>query len=116
MPSEFGGTVSPEDLDIMRAATPWAMALLSLIWAGLVLVINKTFAKRSDVDDLRNDHERLKTQVSELPDKEDIAVIKIAMEEIRGQTKEINAKLGGLEHMSRLLLENELKDTKHGNG
>lgn len=102
--------MSENTLELIRTFTPWMLALFSLLWLVVVFVFKKTYARKDDIDTLRRDHESLVQKVANLPDHEEVADLKLSIERLRGDIKEIRPKLDGLDRISNLLLENELKE------
>lgn len=97
------------NLEVIRTLTPWLFAIGSALWVLVAFVINKVFARKSDVDALQTSHNQLQREVAELPKQKDISKIFVALETINGDIKEVKTSIDGLERMSHLLLENELK-------
>ncbi|WP_198159511.1 DUF2730 family protein [Grimontia marina] len=52
----------------------------------------------------------LQQHVEKLPDHDEISGLKLSIEKLRGDIREIRPKLEGLDRISNLLLENELKE------
>ncbi|SHO58780.1 DUF2730 family protein [Vibrio quintilis] len=97
-------------LEEIRTYTPWMLAGLSIIWTVVLLMINKTYATKKEVNALRSDHEQLKNKVEDLPSHDEINSLKVSIETLRGDIKEIRPQLYSLQKMSDLLIENELKE------
>lgn len=97
-------------LEEIRTYTPWALAILSLLWTVVLVVINKTFATKKEVSELQTRHERLAAQVRDLPSHQEISDLKLSIETLRGDIREVRPQLQALQKMSDLLIENELKE------
>lgn len=96
--------------DLIRTWWPILAFILNGCFFLVIWALVKTFAKKEDVDELKKDHESLRQQVAKLPDHSEIADLKLTMEQLRGDIREIRPKLDGLDRISNLLLENELKE------
>jgi len=95
-------------LEEIRTYTPWALAILGLLWAVLLYVINKTFATKKEVGELRTRHQRLESKVEDLPSHKEVAALQLNMEKLNGQIEGLRPQLQSLQRMSDLLIENEL--------
>ncbi|EEW12349.1 MULTISPECIES: DUF2730 family protein [Vibrio] len=108
--------MKPETLEVIRTFTPYVLSGITLGWLIVVFVLKKTYAKQEDVDaqqaelaDLRSSYKRLDEIVRSLPSHDEISDLKLSIERLRGDIKEIRPKLEGLDRISGLLLENEIK-------
>lgn len=72
--------------------------------------LHKTFVKTEDFSKLKDSHTALLTRVEALPSHGEMSELRLSIEELRGEIKAIAPALRGLEHISNLLLENELKE------
>lgn len=97
-------------LEEIRTYTPWALAILSLLWAMLLLVINKTFTTKREFSELQSKHERLEARVKDLPSHRELAELQLNMEKLNGQISAIRPQLQAVQRISDLLLENEIKE------
>lgn len=89
------------------------------IWAifttlGLVIMalLSKTYAKRETVDELRRNLDALETKFDDLPTKTELHNLQLEIANLRGDLKELSPRLDRVQHMSDLLLENELRENQ----
>ena len=106
-------------LEEVRTYTPWALAVISVIWTVVLVVINKTFATKTEVSkvkekqgELERKHDELAQKVELLPKHEDFASLQLSIEKLHGDIKAIQPQLKSLQRMSDLLIENEVKGDK----
>lgn len=107
----------------IRTYWPIALAVVNLVFILAAFVLHKTFATKDDTNEikqeqarLRQDFNLLESQVGQLPSATEVANLRVSMETLHGDIKEMRPQLKSLQRMSDLLLENELKERNNGNG
>ena len=110
----------------------WAPAWAVLTGAAMLLqlLLAKTYAKKETVDEmgktialldeksaakesvteLAKEVASVAVRLEELPNKDELHQLGIDIEGLRGDLKQVGPRLDSLQHMSNLLLENELKE------
>lgn len=86
----------------------------SLIW----LKLDIRYAKRNDINQLRDGQEkiarrmdRVEEDLKHLPSADDVTNLRLAVEEMKGETRTLHASIKGLSRLVDLLVEKEVKDT-----
>ena len=100
-------------------ALAWLGKYWAMIWAGLstagfvvMALLSKTYAKRDDLNDLKQRVTQVEDAVSGLPKKEDLHALALEMASLRGEISQLTPRLDGVQRLSDLLLENELQEKK----
>lgn len=75
----------------------------------IALLAEKSAAKES-VTELAKEVAGVVGRLEELPNKDELHQLGIDIEGLRGDLKQVGPRLDSLQHMSNLLLENELKE------
>ena len=88
----------------------WA-ALQSAVQIGQVL-LTKTYAKKEDVQGISEKVNQLEAKIEVMPTQGQVTDLLIELESARGEMKELRAQIQPIQHLSRLLLEQRLKDDK----
>ncbi|MFB9086094.1 DUF2730 family protein [Erwinia tracheiphila] len=70
----------------------------------------KTYARRDEVEVLKNRVSLLENAFSTLPNQKELHALQLDMANLRGDLKAALPELRQLRHMSDLLLQNELKE------
>ncbi|SIO94804.1 DUF2730 family protein [Vibrio spartinae] len=103
--------------ELIRTWWPILATALNVLFLLICFVLVKTFARKEDLqalkerqDKMASEHDALEKRVSQLPDHDEVSDLKLSIESLRGDIREIRPKLDGLDRISNLLLENELKD------
>ena len=96
-------------LEVVRAWWPILAFVLNGSFFLIIFALVKTFAKKEAIEELRIEHENLKQKVNDLPSHDDITDLKISIEQMRGDVREMRSTLKGLSRILSLLLENKLK-------
>lgn len=101
------------------AFTDWLLKYYPLIVLGwtilftvLAFVLHRTYAKRDDHISLKNEVNKMKVVIDELPNAKEIHALEIEIERLRGDIKAIEPSLLSVKHLSDILLENELLGKK----
>lgn len=97
-------------MEVIRTFWPIAATFLNVAFILGAFVLRKSFVSQKDFEALKRSHDQLQTQVSNLPEQEEITNLHIAIERLRGEINGIAPKLQSVEKISDLLLENEIKD------
>lgn len=92
----------------------WAPIWAVITTIGLVIMalLSKTYAKRDSVVALRQDLTTLETKFNDLPTKTELHSLQLEIANLRGDLKELSPRLDRVQHMSDLLLENELRENQ----
>jgi len=95
----------------------WA-AVISLVQVAQML-LSKTYARKEDVQQVKDDIEAvlkdvqlLESKVDAMPTQEQVTNLLVALEKTNGRIESLGEKIKPVEHLSRLLLEQRLKDNK----
>ncbi|WP_159064928.1 DUF2730 family protein [Thaumasiovibrio subtropicus] len=104
-------------LELIRTWWPIVATALNILFLLACFALVKTFARKEDLqavkeahNHLQAQHQALSQQVENLPSQNEVSDLKLIIEKLRGDIREIRPKLDGLDRISNLLLENELKD------
>lgn len=99
--------------------------LISVIGAFLIgvawLKLDTRYAKKSDInhdiarlregqDDMSERLDVVEQEIKHLPSADDVTNLRIAVEEMKGETRALHATTKGLNRLVDLLVENEVKD------
>lgn len=90
---------------------PWAMPVVFLIQA-VMLLLSKTYAKKSELVQTQSDLALLKQELKRMPTREQVTQLQLELEQTRGEMREVRAELKPVNHISQLLLEQQLNDHK----
>lgn len=91
---------------IWRVMAPFVSVFIAL---GL-LSMRKVFVSQVQFDELKQNHFELKNHVRNLPGQSDVNRLRVEMEVTRGELKELRAALKPVDHLTKLLLEKEMKE------
>lgn len=91
---------------IWRVMAPFVSVFIAL---GL-LSLRKVFVSQVQFDELKQSHQKLKSHVDNLPNKDDVNNLQLEMSETRGEMKEFRAALKPVDRLTQLLLEEKLKE------
>lgn len=89
----------------------WAVIWAAVLTAASVvqLLLSKTYAKREELDAVKEDMTRLNAVVAALPDSKQIHQLELNISELRGELKALREQLKPVNHLANLLLEERLK-------
>ncbi len=89
----------------------WAVIWAAVLTAASVvqLLLSKTYAKREELDAVKEDMTRLNAVVAALPDSKQIHHLELNISELRGELKALREQLKPVNHLANLLLEERLK-------
>ncbi|KKF37807.1 hypothetical protein SY86_10280 [Erwinia tracheiphila] len=90
----------------------WAIlcAVATIVFNILIFILAKTYARRDEVEVLKNRVSLLENAFSTLPNQKELHALQLDMANLRGDLKAALPELRQLRHMSDLLLQNELKE------
>lgn len=105
--------------DVVKTYWPLIATGVSLISLVIQTLLVKTYAKREDVQKLRDrvitGEQRVSAveqRVADMPGKEDLHKLQLEISELRGDIREVRPDLAQVRRISDLLLENELNGAK----
>lgn len=98
--------------DIVKTYWPLIATGVSLISLVIQTLLVKTYAKREDVQALRDRVISVEQRVADMPGKEDLHKLQLEISELRGDIREVRPDLAQVRRISDLLLENELNGAK----
>lgn len=101
------------DLEVVRTFSPWVLAGFSAGTSLIALLVNRFFATKKEVEEIRQKQELLESQVENLPDRDDWHQVQLSIEGVRGELKVLNAQLQPLQHINNLRLENDIKEKEN---
>lgn len=84
--------------------------IINSIGLLIVFIMGKSFASQKDVSQLTERVSKIETDLNALPSKEEMHELRVEMTALRGDLKAAVSQLLRMQHMSDLLLENELKE------
>ncbi len=90
----------------------WAI-IWALFMSGVNLIqllLAKTYAKREELEQVRNRLQGLENTIAVLPSQKDLHQLQLEMSNLRGELRELAPSIRQVSRISDLLLENELKD------
>ncbi|WP_035604766.1 DUF2730 domain-containing protein [Edwardsiella tarda] len=90
----------------------WAI-IWALFMSGINLIqllLAKTYAKREELEQVRNRLQGLENTIAVLPSQKDLHQLQLEMSNLRGELRELAPSIRQVSRISDLLLENELKD------
>lgn len=92
----------------------WAMIWAAITTAGLVIIalLSKTYAKQESVEELKREIDSLESRFNDLPTKAELHNLHLEIAGLRGELQSFGPRLERVQHLSDLLLENELKEKK----
>lgn len=104
-------------LEEIRTYWPVMLAVINLVFILAAFVLHKTFATKDDTNEikqkqteLRQEFNMLESKVEALPSATEVANLRVSMETLHGDIKEMRPQLKSLQRMSDLLLQNELQE------
>ncbi|PSU46654.1 DUF2730 domain-containing protein [Photobacterium frigidiphilum] len=90
-----------------------------MVWAGVITVaqilltlLSKTYVRREELDEVKQDVSKLREDVKSLPTDKELHALKVEITEMRGEMKELRAALKPVDHLAQLLLEQQLSVEK----
>jgi NhaP-type Na+/H+ and K+/H+ antiporter len=98
--------------DVVKTYWPLIATGVSLISLVIQTLLVKTYAKREDVQALRDRVISVEQRVADMPGKEDLHKLQLEISELRGDIREVRPDLAQVRRISDLLLENELNGAK----
>lgn len=92
----------------------WAPIWALLTTAAIIVMafLAKTYAKKEDVQAVSKKVDHLEAKLDGMPTQQQMTELLIELANTRGEMKELRAQIQPVEHLSRLLLEQRLKDDK----
>ncbi|AWX98548.1 hypothetical protein A8139_00785 [Marinomonas primoryensis] len=92
----------------------WAPIWALLTTAAIIVMafLAKTYAKKEDVQAVAKKVDHLEAKLDGMPTQQQMTELLIELANTRGEMKELRAQIQPVEHLSRLLLEQRLKDDK----
>lgn len=92
----------------------WAPIWALLTTAAIIVMafLAKTYAKKEDVQAVSKKVDHLEAKLDAMPTQQQVTDLLVEMANTRGEMKELRAQIQPVEHLSRLLLEQRLKDDK----
>ncbi len=103
----------------LKDYVPVGWSILSTLGLLVMALLSKTYAKRDDLEAVKDDVvkvdkkvDELKAHVDALPTQQQVSDLLVEMANMRGQMKELKATIQPVEHLAHLLLEQRLKDDK----
>ncbi|MGF1775886.1 DUF2730 family protein [Vibrio nomapromontoriensis] len=104
-------------LEVIRTYWPILATIMNLVFLLVGFVMTKTFASKKELGELKEQQSKLdgrqvllENKVEGMPTSKEVSELKVSMETLHGDIKEIRPQLKSLQRMSDLLLENELKE------
>ena len=90
----------------------WApiWAVISTMITLVMVLLSKTYAKKDTVIQLQGEVSEIRGQLKELPTRQELHNLHLEIANLRGDLKELSPRLDRVQHMSDLLLENEIKE------
>ncbi|WP_417595001.1 DUF2730 family protein [Oceanospirillum sp.] len=90
----------------------WAPLWALITTGGLVIMalLSKTYAKQEAVDEQARRIDHLEGRMDDQPTRKELHDLHLEIASLRGDLKELSPRLDRVQHMSDLLLENELKE------
>ncbi|OPX57059.1 DUF2730 family protein [Oceanospirillum multiglobuliferum] len=90
----------------------WApiWALVSTAITLIMILLGKTYAKKEVVEEMQRKMDHLNGRMNDLPTRSELHDLHLEIANLRGDLKELSPRLDRVQHMSDLLLENELKE------
>lgn len=92
----------------------WAPIWALLTTAAIIVMafLAKTYAKKEDVQAVSKKVDHLEAKLDTMPTQQQMTELLVELANTRGEMKELRAQIQPVEHLSRLLLEQRLKDDK----
>lgn len=92
----------------------WAplWAIMTTIGLVIMALLSKTYAKQESVEELKREIDSLESRFNELPTKAELHNLHLEIAGLRGELQSFGPQLQRVQHLSDLLLENELKEKK----
>jgi predicted nucleic acid-binding Zn-ribbon protein len=92
----------------------WAPIWALLTTAAIIVMafLAKTYAKKEDVQAVSKKVDHLESKLDSMPTQQQMTELLIELANTRGEMKELRARIQPVQHLSRLLLEQRLKDDK----
>ena len=90
----------------------WLFAIGNVFFVVVVWALSKQFARKDEHDKLAVQVEKLEQAVQAMPDSERLHKLELQMIGLSGELKGVSQLIKRFEHLSNLLLENELSGKK----
>ncbi|MFV0448022.1 MAG: DUF2730 family protein [Vibrio sp.] len=97
-------------MDLLRTIWQVMAPFVSVFIALALLSLRKVFVSQVQFDELKLSHQELKNHVGGLPTQNEVNRLRVEMEVTRGEIKELRAALKPVDHLTKLLLEKEMKE------
>ncbi|ELL9331489.1 DUF2730 family protein [Vibrio fluvialis] len=99
-------------MEDLKAWWPIVWACVLTVVQVIQILLSKTYARREEVEQVRRRMDELQAHVDAMPTQKQITDLMVEMANMRGDMKELSSNIKPIEHLSRLLLEQRLKDDK----
>ena len=104
-----------ETLEFIQRHWAIVVAIGGAVWTYFWLNMDRKYARKTDVSDLRKAIENNEKSLSEvkgelrhLPTSKEVADLRLLMTEMKGKTDVLNTNIGSLNHQVKLLIEKEV--------
>ncbi|WP_336845221.1 DUF2730 family protein [Providencia rettgeri] len=99
-------------LDVLREHWSIIWAVVTSVASLVLLLLSKTYAKRDEVEVMKQQLNQLEISLSTLPNRTELHNLQLEIASLRGDIKAVSPELRQLRNLSDLLLQNELKEKK----
>lgn len=99
-------------LDALREHWAIIWAIVTSVASLVLLLLSKTYAKRDEVEVMKQQLNQLEISLSTLPNRTELHNLQLEIASLRGDIKAVSPELRQLRNLSDLLLQNELKEKK----
>nr|ELR5228514.1 DUF2730 family protein [Providencia rettgeri] len=99
-------------LDVLKEHWSIIWAVATSVVSLVLLLLSKTYAKRDEVEVMKQQLNQLESSLSTLPNRAELHNLQLEIASLRGDIKAVSPELRQLRHLSDLLLQNELKEKK----
>ncbi|HDR1022138.1 TPA: DUF2730 family protein [Pasteurella multocida] len=104
-----------EILEIIKQHWGIILTIAGLLASVFWLKMDSRYVKKSDFNELRNELSgttqkvgEIENEILHLPSSKNVTDLRLAVVEMKGETKELRAEVRGLTHQVRLLIEKEV--------
>lgn len=98
-------------MDYLQKFAPYAAPLVFILQC-IMLLLSKTYAKKDELNATNAALALLKQEMQQMPTREQVTQLQLELEQTRGEMREVRAELKPVNHISQLLLEQQLNDHK----
>lgn len=96
--------------DLIKDWWPMLWAVVISAVQIILILLSKTYARREELNEVKQEVQKLKSDVDALPASEYVHQLKVELAEVRGEIKELSAALKPVNHLAQLLLEQQLNN------